>query len=226
MLKRFNHLDLPALPKIEQQTAADGTRQYVTPDGSRLPSVTTVLGHFQKQHIVKWRKRVGEEEANKISGRASRRGTKFHKLMEGYLGNEQGFLNEADLVEQMAFKDAQKVVDRIDNIHYIEAALFSYKVGLAGSVDCIAEFDGVPSVIDFKTSSKLKDENWITSYFLQETAYSLMYEDMTGTEVKQIVTIISVDHEINPQVFIKNRSEFVPLLAERVKTYKREVLNV
>lgn len=221
MLKRFNHLDLPALPKIEQQTAADGTRQYVTPDGSRLPSVTTVLGHFQKQHIVKWRKRVGEEEANKISGRASRRGTKFHKLMEGYLGNEQGFLNEADVVEQMAFKDAQKVVDRIDNIHYIEAALFSYKVGLAGSVDCIAEFDGVPSVIDFKTSSKLKDENWIQNYFEQCTAYSLMYQDMTTVKIPQIVVIISVDHEITPQVFVKNRKDYVESLFYKVKEYKQ-----
>lgn len=221
MLKRFNHLDLPALPKIEQQTAADGSRQYVTPDGSRLPSVTTVLGHFQKQHIVKWRKRVGEEEANKISGRASRRGTKFHKLMEGYLGNEQGFLNEADIVEQMAFKDAQKVVDKIDNIHYIEAALFSYKVGLAGSVDCIAEFDGVPSVIDFKTSSKLKDENWIQNYFEQCTAYSLMYQDMTAVKIPQIVVIISVDHEINPQVFVKDRKDYVESLYYKVKEYKQ-----
>lgn len=221
MLKRFNHLDLPALPKIEQQTAADGSRQYVTPDGSRLPSVTTVLGHFQKQHIVKWRKRVGEEEANKISGRASRRGTKFHKLMEGYLGNEQGFLNEADIVEQMAFKDAQKVVDKIDNIHYIEAALFSYKVGLAGSVDCIAEFDGVPSVIDFKTSSKLKDENWIQNYFEQCTAYSLMYQDMTTVKIPQIVVIISVDHEINPQVFVKDRKDYVESLYYKVKEYKQ-----
>lgn len=221
MLKRFNHLDLPALPKIEQQTAADGSRQYVTPDGSRLPSVTTVLGHFQKQHIVKWRKRVGEEEANKISGRASRRGTKFHKLMEGYLGNEQGFLNEADVVEQMAFKDAQKVVDKIDNIHYIEAALFSYKVGLAGSVDCIAEFDGVPSVIDFKTSSKLKDENWIQNYFEQCTAYSLMYQDMTAVKIPQIVVIISVDHEINPQVFVKDRKDYVESLYYKVKEYKQ-----
>lgn len=221
MLKRFNHLDLPALPKIEQQTAADGSRQYVTPDGSRLPSVTTVLGHFQKQHIVKWRKRVGEEEANKISGRASRRGTKFHKLMEGYLGNEQGFLNEADIVEQIAFKDAQKVVDKIDNIHYIEAALFSYKVGLAGSVDCIAEFDGVPSVIDFKTSSKLKDENWIQNYFEQCTAYSLMYQDMTAVKIPQIVVIISVDHEINPQVFVKDRKDYVESLYYKVKEYKQ-----
>ena len=221
MIKRFNHLDLPALPTLEQQTAADGTRQYVTPDGGKLPSVTTVLGHFQKQHIVKWRKRVGEEEANKISGRATRRGTKFHKLMEGYLGNEQGFLNEASVDEKIAFKDAQKVVDRIDNIHYIETMLYSETLGLAGQVDCIAEFDGVVSVIDFKTSNKLKKEEWITSYFEQCTCYSLMYEEMTGVQCKQIVVMISVDHE-QPQVFVRNRMDYIPELARKVKQFREE----
>jgi genome maintenance exonuclease 1 len=143
--------------------------------------------------------------------------------MEGYLGNQQGFLNEADPYEKMAFNDAQKVVDRIDNIHYIEASLFSYKVGMAGSVDCIAEYDGVPSVIDFKTSSKLKKEEWIQNYFEQCTAYSLMYQDMTSIKIPQVVVIISVDHEIVPQVFVKNRIEYVESLAQKVKEYRRTV---
>ena len=163
---------------------------------------------------------MGEEEANRISARASRRGTKFHSLMESYLGNEEGFLSE-DVMPDMkqSFRMMQPLVDRIDNIHYIETMLYSEALGLAGQVDCIAEFDGIPSIIDFKTSLKLKKEEWITDYFLQTTCYSLMYQELTGIKTKQIVILISVDHE-KPQIFIKNRKDYMPLLAERLKEYK------
>ena len=222
-MKTFKHIfNDPTLCNLER-IEHDGKRYYVSPTGERLPSVTTFLSHFKKDSIYKWRKRVGEEEANKISGRASRRGTKFHSLMESYLSNQnpEEYLTE-DLMPDMrqAFEDMQKTLDRIDNIHYIETMLFSETVGLAGQVDCIAEFDGVPSIIDFKTSSKLKKEEWIEDYFLQTTAYSLMYEDMTGIKAKQIVILISVDNEVVPQIFVKNRRDYVPTLADRIKEYR------
>ena len=123
----FNDQTLCDLERIEH----DGKRYYVSPTGERLPSVTTFLSHFKKDSITKWRKRVGEEEANKISGRASRRGTKFHSLMESYLTNQnpEEYLTE-DLMPDMrqAFKDMQPTLDRIDNIHYIETMLFSETV--------------------------------------------------------------------------------------------------
>lgn len=222
-MKTFKHIHndptLCDLNRIEY----NGKRYYESPTGKRLPSVTTFLSHFKKDHIMKWRKRVGEDEANRISGRASRRGTKFHSLMESYLSNQHPdtYLGN-DLMPDMvyAFQNIRPVLDRIDNIHYIETMLYSETIGLAGQVDCIAEFDGVPSIIDFKTSSKLKKEDWIEDYFLQTTAYSLMYEDMTQVQCKQIVVLISVDHEIEPQVFVKDRRQYVPTLAEKLKEFK------
>lgn len=220
-MKTFRHIhNDQTLCKLEREEV-NGKRYYVSPNGQRLPSVTTFLSHFKKESIIAWRKRVGEEEANKISAKASRRGTKFHSLMESYLNNESNFLTEKVMPDmQQAFHDMRPTVDRIDNIHYIETMLYSEMLGLAGQVDCIAEFDGVPSVIDFKTSNKLKREEWITNYFEQCTCYSLMYEEMTGIKAKQIVVLISVDGEIQPQVFVKDRKEYIPELLNKIKEFR------
>ena len=156
-MKTFNHINTDTLCKLEREEI-NGKRYYVSPknENVKLPSVTTFLSHFKGDSIAKWRKKVGEEEANKISARASRRGTKFHSLMESYLSNQEGFLTEEDVMPDMqhAFLDIRPTIDRIDNVHYLETMLYSETLGLAGQVDCIAEFDGVPSIIDFKTSLK------------------------------------------------------------------------
>ena len=203
----------------------NGKRYYISPNGKRLPSVTTVLSHFKGDSIKKWRQKVGEEEANKISGRASRRGTKFHSLMESYISNQErdSFLNEKVMPDmKLAFNNMLPTLDRLDNVHYLETMLYSETLGLAGQVDCIAEFDGVPSIIDFKTSLRLKKEEWILNYFEQCTCYSLMYEEMTGIQCKQIVVLISVDDEPEPQVFVKQRGEYIPELARKVKQFRLE----
>jgi len=201
----------------------NGKRYYVSPNGVKLPSVTTFLSHFKGDSIQKWRKKVGEEEANKISGRASRRGTKFHSIMESYIGNQENFLKDPDIMPDMrqAFNQFVPILDRLDNVHYLETMLYSETLGLAGQVDCIAEFDGVPSIIDFKTSLKPKREDWILSYFEQCTCYSLMYEEMTSIRCKQIVVLISVDHE-QPQVFVKDRNDYMPELARKIKQFREE----
>ena len=224
-MKTFNHIYKEPLIADLPREEINGKRYYVTPSGKRLPSVTTFLSHFKGDSIRKWREKVGEEEANRISKRASTRGTKFHSLMESYLSNQKGFLTEEDVMPdmQMAFHEMRPVIDRIDNVHYLETMLYSETLGLAGQVDCIAEFDGVPSVIDFKTSLRLKKEEWILSYFEQCTCYSLMYEEMTGIKAKQIVVLISVDHE-QPQVFVKQRGDYVPELYNKVKQFREEVL--
>jgi genome maintenance exonuclease 1 len=221
-MKVFKHVHndnkLCTLNKIEE----NGNRHYITPEGEKLPSVTTVLSHFKKTTIVEWRKKVGEEEANKISGQAARRGTGFHKIMEEYLNNEdpKAILADAMPDQKQAFNDMAKVLDEhVDNIYYIEAMLYSKKLGLAGQTDLIAEYDGVLSVIDFKTSSKPKKAEWIEDYFIQCTAYSLMYEDMTGVKIEQIVILMSVDHE-QPEIFVKNRKDYVDALYQKIKDYR------
>jgi len=146
--------------------------------------------------------------------------------MESYISNQEKstYLTE-DLMPDMkqAFNDMLPTLDRIDNVHYLETMLYSEAIGLAGQVDCIAEFDGVPSIIDFKTSLKLKKEEWILSYFEQCTAYSLMYEDMTGIQARQIVVLISVDHEPKPQVFVKKRGEYVKGLYDKIVQFREEI---
>ena len=223
-MKTFRHINTQPLCELKREEY-NGKRYYISPTGKRLPSVTTFLSHFKGDAILKWRQKVGEEEANKISARASRRGTKFHSLMESYINNEKGFLTEKDVMPdmQMAFFDIRPTIDRIDNVHYLETMLYSETLGLAGQVDCIAEFDGVPSIIDFKTSLKLKKEEWILNYFEQCTCYSLMYEEMTGIQCKQIVVLISVDHE-QPQIFIKDRKDYMPELANKIKTFRQELV--
>lgn len=224
-MKTFNYVNHDHYLTALKREQYNGKRYYVTPNGKKLPSVTTFLSHFKGDSIAKWRKKVGEEEANRISTRASTRGTKFHSLMESYLKNEDQstYYNHVMPDMKLAFRNMLPILDRIDNVHYVEAMLYSEIIGLAGQVDCIAEFDGVPSIIDFKTSTKPKREEWILNYFEQCTAYSLMYEDMTGIKARQIVVLISVDHEPEPQVFVKNRSQYVPELYNKIIQFREEM---
>ena len=221
-MKTFRYLT--NMPKLEPLPVEeiDGKRFYVSPNGIKLPSVTTVLGHFKKAQIIEWRNRVGAKEANAISGRASVRGTKFHSLLERYLSNEMNIFEGVMPDMKQAFNDIRSTIDNIDNIHYIESPLYSEVLGLAGRTDVIAEFAGVPSIIDFKTSLRPKREEWIENYFEQGTAYSLMYEEMTGTQVHQVVVIISVDNEDKPQVFVKDRMDYIDSLMSKIEAYKKE----
>ena len=221
-MKTFKHLhNDPVLVNLKREEY-NGKRFYISPKGTKLLSVTTFLSHFKGDSIEKWRKKVGEEEANKISARASRRGTKFHSLMESYISNQEGFLDDKVMPDMKhAFNQFLPILDRVDNVHYLETMLYSEILGLAGQVDCIAEYDGIPSIIDFKTSLKPKKEEWILNYFEQCTCYSLMYEEMTGIKAKQIVVMIAVDHH-EPQVFVRNRKDYIPELARKVRQFRDE----
>lgn len=223
-MKHFNHVGLQPLQQLDR-TEFNGKRYYTAPSGKRLPSVTTFLSHFKGDSLKKWEERVGIDEARRIKTRASIRGTQFHSLMESYLGNRplSEYMTD-DIMPDMkqSFSNMGKVLNRVDNIHYLEAMLYSETIGLAGQVDCIAEFDGIPSVIDFKTSLKLKKEEWILNYFEQCTAYSLMYEDLTGFKAKQIVVLISVDHEPEPQVFIKQRGDYMQSFYDKIVQFREE----
>ena len=193
-----------------------------SPEGINLPSITTVLSILSRDSIAKWRKRVGEEEADRISYRASTRGTAVHEIIEKYLDNKEDYRDgyTPDIIE--SFINIKPVLDgRIGRIYAQEAPLYSNHLGVAGRVDCVAEFDGKLSIIDFKTSKKPKQMKWITNYFMQESAYAIMWEERTGTPITQLVTIIAVDQN-EPQVFIEHRDNWVRPLRDTITKYNEE----
>jgi genome maintenance exonuclease 1 len=205
---KFKHIGCDIDYDLETETI-NGKRFYKTPEGLLYPSVTTITSQHGKDKILEWRKRVGEEEANRISTKASSRGTRVHKICENYLNNEEDYARKTMPDSVAMFKSLQPLLDEhVNNIHALEIPLYSHHLKVAGRVDCIAEYDGKLSIIDFKTSSKLKDESWIKGYFMQCSAYAVMYEERTGIPVSQIVIMIAVDSEY-PQVFIKKRNDYI-----------------
>jgi hypothetical protein len=215
----FEHVDSKLDYDDLTAKSVEGERRYDTPDGKSYPSVTTVLSILSEDHIRKWRQRVGEAEANKISHRASTRGTAVHSIIEKYIDNEEDYAKEfmPNIVDN--FQSVKSVLDAgIGKVYAQEAALFSHHLGLAGRVDCIAEWNGKLSIIDFKTSKKLKKKEWVENYFIQESAYAIMWEERTGIPITQLVTIIAVDDE-EPQVFIEHRDNHTEKLLSTIKEY-------
>ena len=219
-MKNFIHLaNRPELSFGMRTENINGKRNYVTPSGELYPSITTILGEFSKASIQAWRKRVGETEANKISGKASRRGTSVHSVCEAYIKNEDGYLDgqTPNIVE--LFKNIEPFLERIDNVHGVELALYSDHFGVAGRTDLIAEFDGKLSIIDYKTSSKPKKKEWCESYFAQGAFYGVAYEELTKIPVSQVVIIMSVDNE-QPQLFVEQRDDWIHKIWEAKKLYE------
>lgn len=213
----FNYCPPKNIDDLKSQTLSDGKRYYTLPDGTNLPSVTTVLGAMKKDAIMAWRKRVGEDVANAISKKATSRGTNVHTLCERYLNNDS--LGDIMPDAKEMFNDIKPLLDQIDNIHYQEQALWSAKLGLAGRVDCIAEFAGTLSVIDFKTSKKVKSIKDIEDYFWQTSAYALMYEELVGTPIDQVVIIMAVENS-KPLLFIQKTEDHIDGLVKAIQYYK------
>jgi ATP-dependent exoDNAse (exonuclease V) beta subunit len=202
-----------------EATTTDVGRFYKTPSGALYPSVTTVTGILGKDSILAWKRRVGEEVAQQISTRAANRGTRMHKLCEDYLNNEQ--LESEDFLSFDMFKSLAPILDsRVDNIHMQEVPLYSNYMEVAGRVDVVAEFDGKLSIIDFKTSSKQKKKDWIKGYFMQASCYAVMYEELTGIPVPQIVILIAVEHD-KPQIFIEKRNDHIYDFIRLRETYRQ-----
>jgi ATP-dependent exoDNAse (exonuclease V) beta subunit len=214
----FNYCPPMKLPELVSETAPDGKRYYVTPSGSKLPSVTTVVGAQKKQAIMEWRRRVGEDVANKISRQATSRGTNVHTLCEKYLNNEELGEMMPDAFEM--FRSLKPLLNRINNIHYQEVALWSEQLGLAGRVDCIGEFDGVLSVIDFKTSKKIKTVEQVEDYWWQTTAYALFYEEIVGIPINDLVIIMAVEND-KPIVMQQKTSDHIEGLVRAIEYFKK-----
>jgi len=197
-------------------------RTYVTPDGSRYPSITTVLSILSEEAIAKWRKRVGEEEANRVGQRAAGRGTLVHSIVERYLKNE----DTTDFLPHIrqSLENLRPILDnRVGTIYGLEVPLYSVHLGLAGRCDCVAEFDGVPSIVDFKTSRRVKKHENISNYFAQMSGYAVMWEERTGQPITNTVIIMDVDDN-EPLVFKEHRDNYTKLLIDTKKEYDRRKL--
>jgi genome maintenance exonuclease 1 len=191
--------------EISRDTQPDGTRFYKTPSGFSYPSVTTITGQATAEGIKKWRQRVGEAEANRVSSRASARGTRIHGYCEDYL---RGNLFEMDMFDAEMFNSIKFLLDDIDNIHCLETPLWSDHLQVAGTVDCIAEFQGKLTVIDFKTASKPKDRDDIYHYFMQTAAYAVAFEERTKIPVGRLAIIMAVEND-DPRWFIEKRDNWI-----------------
>ena len=211
----FNHIGID-YPSLSRETV-DGVRYYDTPNGKKLVSITSVISHYNREIFREWRAKVGEKEANKVTKQATSRGTDMHTLAEYYLKNSK--LPSVQPLSEMLFKQAKPTLDKIDNIHAQEQSLFSYELGVAGSVDCIAEYEGELAIIDFKTAKKPKPKKWVDHHFVQCAAYACMLYEMTGIMVKKFVIIMSYE---NGEVVVYeeyDKRKYINLLSEYIREF-------
>ena len=211
---KFIELDKTLLPDTKGRRI-DGHRFYEI-EGKNYPSVTTVLNIRKKDGLVEWRKNVGEEVANYEMRRAANRGKATHTLVEQYLKGETP--SERGVLPLGLFKLLKPYVDQINNVHLLEAIMYSHKLTIAGQVDCVAEYNGKLSVIDFKTANKERQEGWIDNYFLQTTAYAVMYEEIFGTPIEQIVVLIAGE-DGSVACYKKDKKEFMEPLGDAIQNF-------
>ena len=221
----FKHVDV-TLPELERETI-DGVRYYKVPDEEelvRLVSITSVTSHFNKEIFIKWRKKVGEEEAERVTKAATSRGTDMHLLVEHHLKNEE--LPEVQPISDFLFKIAKTDLNRINNIYALEGSLYSKQLGIAGTVDCIAEYNGELAIIDFKTSKKPKPREWIEHYFVQCMAYGCMLYELTGISVKKLVIIMACENGECVVYEERDKAKYIKLLTEYIRKFVRDKLEL
>mgnify|MGYP001155584285 FL=1 len=212
----FDHVELE-FEELKSITTS-GSRVYETPDGT-FPSITTVLGRKKAQFFKEWRARIGEEEANKITTQATRRGTKVHKVVENYISNQEDYFGDSLPHVREMFNTIKPHLDKnLDNIAGIEIPLWSKQLGVAGRCDCVADWKGQKAILDWKTSGKFKKREWVEEYFLQTTAYSIMFEERTKIPINNIVIVIAVENE-EPQIFEEKSFDYWRLLETTLKEW-------
>ena len=221
----FNHIDID-LPKLERETI-DGVRYYSVPDEDeliKLVSITSVTSHFNRQIFIDWRKKVGEETAEKITKAATKRGTDMHTLTENFLKNND--LPKAPPISEFLFNISKQELRNINNIYALEGSLYSKYLGIAGTVDCIAEHNKELAIIDFKTSKKPKPREWIEHYFVQCMAYGCMLYEITGISVKKLVIIMACENGECVVYEEYNKEKYIRLLNEYIKKFIRDKLRI
>ncbi len=218
---KTNLLELHELEDIQLDTISEDGKRYYTDSTKTIkyPSVTTVTGLHSRKHIKLWRERVGEEEANKITKQATTRGTIFHQNIEDYLRKEKEFIEFQNVLQEGMFKAVKPVLDEIIPIS-IEAPLFSNHLQMAGRVDCVGLFDNRLSIIDFKSSAKLKEDYMAKQWYIQMTAYAIMVEELTGKPIEDIVAIVGIEGINTFQIFMSNPKDHVDDLMQLRTQYK------
>ena len=217
----YNHKTIN-LPEIKA-TTTDGVRLYETPEGNKYPSITTVLSVKNKKGLFEWRKRVGDDVANYVARKAANRGTSVHHMCEDYINNDfDEEKHKKKFLPYVLFNQLREsVLQKIDNIYAQECGLYSDKYKVAGRVDCIAEYDGKLSIIDFKTSSKERSDDWNESYYIQASAYAEMFEERTGIEINQVAILVVTEDGV-VQEFVKNKTEYLPMLTDTIKEWEEK----
>ena len=221
----FNHVDLDLQP-LEREHI-DGVRYYKIPDEDELVkmvSITSVTSHFNKEIFINWRKKVGNEEADRITKAATGRGTDMHTLTEHYLKNED--LPEVRPISDFLFKIAKGKLNKINNIYALEGPLYSKELGIAGTVDCIVEYDGELAIIDFKTSKKPKPRNWIEHYFVQCMAYGCMLYEMKGISIKKLVIIMACENGECVIYEERDKAKYIKLLGKYINKFVKDKLEL
>ena len=221
MMKVFKHQKIN-LPEIKAKTT-DGVRLYETPDGNFYPSITTVLSTRNKEGLFKWRERVGEDVANYVARTAAVRGTHVHHMCEDYINND--FDEEKHKKKFLPYTLFTQLRDsalqKIDNVYAQECGLYSDKYKVAGRVDCIAEYDGIPSIIDFKTSTSERKDSYNENYYIQASAYAEMFEERTKIAINQVVILVITEDGV-VQEFVKDKKNYLPLLTETISDWKEK----
>ena len=212
--KNFVQLDESKFPTTKGKNI-DGFRFYAV-DDQHFPSITTVLGAIPKPGLDKWRKSVGEEAARWEMNRAARRGSATHTLVEQFLKGETPSIR--DVLPLGMFRLLKPYLEQIDNIHALEKIMYSKKLTVAGQVDCIAEYNGKLSVIDFKTANKERVDSWNENYYIQCTAYAIMYEELFGTPIEQIV-ILQAGEDGSAKAFVKNKADYEEKLGKAIEGF-------
>jgi genome maintenance exonuclease 1 len=217
MVKHFNHVKIPQLDFEMEAVTLESGRTYKTPQGNVYKSITTALSKYNKDVIQEWRKAVGEEEANRVSGLAARRGSAVHLAFEDYIANK---LNDMKIrmmmpnIKELFMQLKPEIDEHVGVVYSIEQALYSDTLKIAGRSDLIAEWDGEIAVIDYKTSTREKLEENIQNYFMQGTAYALMFEYLVGTPIDKIVIAIAVEQSKKPQIFVRYKNNYINSLME------------
>ena len=207
-------IDKKKLPKT-QGRRINGHRFYDI-DGKNYPSVTSVLSLRKTEGLTKWRESIGEKVANFEMRRCANRGKSLHTLVEQYLNNETPSIR--DVLPLGLFKLMKPYLDQINNIRLVEEIMYSPNLTIAGQVDCVAEYNGKLSVIDFKTANKERIEEWVDNYFLQCTAYSMMYAETYNESIEQIVVLMAAE-DGSMKAFVKEPKDYEEELTKAIQTF-------
>lgn len=218
---KFEHclLELPKLERIHK----DGIRYYKVPNSTieqTFVSITSVTSFFNQKIFKEWRNRVGEEEANRITAEATTRGTDTHSLIEAYTSNQQ--IPVSSEISRNLFNIIKPSLNRIGKIYGMELGMYSETLGIAGTVDLIAEFDGKLAIIDYKTSKKPKKKEWIEHYFVQAMAYGMMLHELTGMCVKKLVILMACESGDLVVYEEEDLEKYMKLVVKYIKHFIKE----